>query len=196
MKLGEEGSLSQESYNFTLRALEDTYGNCVSINNSNKNIGETGTSVTAGLLCIEEDQGRTLGKTNRKKNPTKKRKVNSEQDVMTVTEDSLQQMEKLTARPVTLDGYFSPQQSMQGMVQLNLMAPGRDNYYGTPQTIQGLGQLNSIAPNHDGYYNTQPTLHGLGQMDFFRTQAGFTYGIREDPNLRSAHLHDDASRRA
>lgn len=64
-------------------------------------------------------------------------------------------------------------------------------------------------------------------MDFFRTQAGFTYGIRvsfpyglycninsvivsrliklivgcyslwqEDPNLRSAHLHDDASRRA
>lgn len=196
MKLGEEGSLSQESYNFALRALEDTYGNCVSVNNSNKNLGETSTSVTAGLLCIEEDQSRTLGKTNRKKNPTKKRKVNSEQDVMTVTEDSLQQMEKLTARPVTLDGYFSPQQSMQGMVQLNLMAPGRDNYYGTPQTIQGLGQLNSIAPNHDGYYNTQPTLHGLGQMDFFRTQAGFTYGIREDPNLRSAHLHDDASRRA
>ncbi|KAE9456018.1 hypothetical protein C3L33_12082, partial [Rhododendron williamsianum] len=104
--------------------------------------------------------------------------------------------EKLTARPVTLDGYFSPQQSMQGMVQLNLMAPTRDNYYGTQQTIQGLGQLNSIAPNHDGYYNPQPTLHGLGQMDFFRTQAGFTYGIREDPNLRPAQLHDDASRRA
>lgn len=64
-------------------------------------------------------------------------------------------------------------------------------------------------------------------MDFFRTQAGFTYGIRvsfpyglfchrdsyifsshtlliigcyslwqEDPNLRPAQLHDDASRRA
>ncbi|XP_058212308.1 protein FAR-RED ELONGATED HYPOCOTYL 3-like isoform X1 [Rhododendron vialii] len=197
MNLGEEGSLSQDSYNFALRGLEDTYGNCVSVNNSNKNLGETGTSVTAGLLCIEEDQSRSMSKTNRKKNPTKKRKVNSEQDVMTVgTEDSLQQMEKLTARPVTLDGYFSPQQSMQGMVQLNLMAPTRDNYYGTQQTIQGLGQLNSIAPNHDGYYNPQPTLHGLGQMDFFRTQAGFTYGIREDPNLRPAQLHDDASRRA
>ncbi|KAG5552138.1 hypothetical protein RHGRI_010290 [Rhododendron griersonianum] len=197
MKMGEEGSLSQESYNYALRGLEDTYGNCVGVNNSNKNLGETGTSVTAGLLCIEEDQSRSMSKTNRKKNPTKKRKVNSEQDVMTVgTEDSLQQMEKLTARPGTLDGYFSPQQSMQGMVQLNLMAPTRDNYYGTQQTIQGLGQLNSIAPNHDGYYNPQPTLHGLGQMDFFRTQAGFTYGIREDPNLRPAQLHDDASRRA
>ncbi|KAK3036608.1 hypothetical protein RJ639_031673, partial [Escallonia herrerae] len=195
MKLCEEGSLSQESYNFTLRALEDAFGNCVSINNSNKNLVEAGTSTTPGLLCIEEDnQGRSMSKTNKKKNPTKKRKVNTEQDVMTVgAHDSLQQLDKLNSRPVTLDGYFGPQQSMQGMVQLNLMAPSRDNYYGNPQAIQGLGQLNSIAPNNDGYYGTPPTLHGLGQMDFFRT-SGFPYGIREEPNVRSAQLHEDGPR--
>lgn len=192
LKLGEEGSLSQESYNFAVRALEDTFGTCMSVNNSNKNLLEAGTSAGPGLLCIEEDnQSRNMGKTNKKKNPTKKRKVNLEPDVITVgAQDSLQQMDKMNTRSAPLDGYFGPQ---QGMVQLNLMGPPRDNYYGHQQTIQGLGQLNTIAPNHDGYYGTQTNMQGLGQMDFFRPP-GFTYGIREEPNMRSAH--DDASRHA
>ncbi|CAK9176478.1 unnamed protein product [Ilex paraguariensis] len=195
MKLGEEGSLSQDSYNYVLRSLDDAFVTCVSVNNSSKNLIEAGTSATPGLLCVEEDnQSRSLSKTNKKKNPTKKRKVNSEPDVMNVgAPDTLQQMDKLSSRPVTLDGYFGPQQNVQGMVQLNLMAPTRDSYYGNQQTIQGLGQLNSIAPSHDGYYGSQPSMHGLGQMDFFRTPS-FTYGIREEPNVRSAQLHDDASR--
>ncbi|XP_009804946.1 protein FAR-RED ELONGATED HYPOCOTYL 3 isoform X1 [Nicotiana tabacum] len=196
MKLSEEGSLSQESYSFALRALDDAFGSCVTFNNSNKNILEAGTSSAPGLLCVEDDnQSRSMSKTNKKKNSfTKKRKVNSEPDVMAVgAADSLQQMDKLNSRPVTLDGYFGPQQSVQGMVQLNLMAPTRDNYYGNQQTIQGLGQLNSIAPTHDGYYGAQPTMHGLGQMDFFRAPS-FPYGIRDEPNVRSAQLHDEASR--
>ncbi|KAK2651214.1 hypothetical protein Ddye_018703 [Dipteronia dyeriana] len=194
MKLSEEGSLSQESYSFAFRALEEALGNCLSVNTSNKSLGETVTSPTHGLICIEEDnQNRNMNKTSKRKNPTKKRKVSSEQEVMTVgPQDSLQQMDKISSRAVTLDGYYGPQ-SVQGMVQLNLMAPTRDNYYGNQQTIQGLGQLNSIAPSHDGYYSTQQGMHGLGQMDFFRTPAGFTYGIRDDPNVRTT-LHDDASR--
>ncbi|XAR52845.1 hypothetical protein NMG60_11021153 [Bertholletia excelsa] len=196
MKLIEEGSLSQESYNFALRALEDAFGNCMNVNNSNKNLLEAGPSAPPGLLCIEEENP-SMNKTNKKKNPTKKRKINSESEVMTVgPQESLQQMDKLSSRAITLDGYFGPQQSMQGMVQLNLMAPTRDNYYGNQQTIQGLGQLNSIASSHDSYYSTQPSMHGLGQMDFFRTPAGFAYSIREEPNVRSAQLHDDASRHA
>ncbi|KAK4834008.1 hypothetical protein QYF36_014914 [Acer negundo] len=157
---------------------------------------EAVTSPTQGLICIEEDnQNRNMNKTSKRKNPTKKRKVNSEQEVMTVgPQDSLQQMDKISSRAVTLDGYYGTPQSVQGMVQLNLMAPTRDNYYGNQQTIQGLGQLNSIAPSHDGYYSTQQGMHGLGQMDFFRTPAGFTYNIRDDPNVRTAQLHDDASR--
>ncbi|XP_062107020.1 protein FAR-RED ELONGATED HYPOCOTYL 3 isoform X2 [Humulus lupulus] len=197
MKLSEEGSLSQESYSIACRALDETFGNCTSVNNSSRSLVDAGTSATHGLLCMEEDsQSKNIGKTNKKKNPTKKRKVSFEPDVMTVgTQDSLQQMDKLNSRAVTLDSYYGAQQNVQGMVQLNLMAPTRDNYYGNQQTIQGLGQLNSIAPSHDGYYSAQQSMHGLGQMDFFRgTAPGFTYGIRDDPNVRAASLHDDASR--
>ncbi|KAK1563134.1 hypothetical protein Q3G72_022860 [Acer saccharum] len=165
----------------------EALGNCLSVNTSNKSLVEAVTSPTHGLICIEEDnQNRNMNKTSKRKNPTKKRKVNSEQEVMTVgPQDSLQQMDKISSRAVNLDGYYGTPQSVQGMVQLNLMAPTRDNYYGNQQTIQGLGQLNSIAPSHDGYYSTQQGMHGLGQMDFFRTPAGFTYNIRDDPN-RSA----------
>ncbi|KAL4575556.1 hypothetical protein LXL04_022403 [Taraxacum kok-saghyz] len=193
IKLGEESSLSQESYNLAVRALEDIYTNCVCVNNSNKNVIEAGTSSGPGVLRIEDDNQRNM-RSNKKKNPMKKKKVNSEQDIMAVgAQDSLQQLDKMTSRAITLDGYFGQQQSMQGMVQLNLMAPSRDSYYGNQQAIQGLGQLNSIAPNHECYYGAQPTLHGLGQMDFLRAP-GFTYGIREEPSVRSTQLHDDGSR--
>ncbi|PON77607.1 FHY3/FAR1 family [Trema orientale] len=175
---------------------DEAFGNCMSVNNSGRSLVEAGTSATHGILCIEEDaQSKGIGKANKKKNPTKKRKVSFEPDVMTVgTQDSLQQMDKLNSRAVTLDGYYGAQPGVQGMVQLNLMAPTRDNYYGNQQTIQGLGQLNSIAPSHDGYYSAQQSMHGLGQMDFFRAPPSFTYGIRDDPNVRTAALHDDASR--
>lgn len=198
MKLGEEGSLSQESYNLVVRALEEAFGNCVSVNNSSKCVGVVSASATHGLLCEEDNQSRSMSKTNKRKNPTKKRKVNSEPDPMAVgVQESLQQMDKLSSRPVTLDGYYGTQQNVPGMVQLNLMAPTRDSYYGGQQTIQGLGQLNSIAPNHDSYYGAQQGMHGLGQMDFFRTPAGFTYDIRQDDaNVRPAPLHDDATRHA
>lgn len=125
IKLGEEGSLSQKSYNFALRALDDAFRNCVSINNSNKNLAEAGTSTTSGLLCIDDDdQSRSIGKTNKtkkKNNPTKKRKVNSESDVMTAgASESLQQMEKLSSRPINLDGYFPTTRcSRDGTVELD-----------------------------------------------------------------------------
>ncbi|KAH8485987.1 hypothetical protein H0E87_027433 [Populus deltoides] len=180
LKLSEEASLSQESYNIAFRALGEVFGNCISMNNSNKSLVEAGTSTTHGLLCIEDDnQNRSMPKTNKKKNQTKKRKVNSEQEITTDgPQDSLQQMDKLSSRAVALEGYYGTQQGVPGMVQLNLMAPTRDNYYSNQQTIQGLGQLNSIAPSHDGYYGTQQSMHGLGQMDFFRTPTGFAYSIR------------------
>ncbi|GLT48471.1 hypothetical protein SLA2020_220940 [Shorea laevis] len=192
MKLSEEGSLSQESYNIAFRALEEAHGNCLSVNTSNKSLVEAVTSPTHGLICIEEDnQSRSTSKTNKKKNPAKKKKVNSEQEIMNFgAQDSLQQVDKLSPRPVSLDGYFGTQQGVQGMVQLNLMAP-RDNYYGNQQGIQGVGQLNTMPTNPDGYYGTQQTMPAMGQMDFFRTHGFY---IRDDPSVRAAQLHDDASR--
>ncbi|OMO96148.1 hypothetical protein CCACVL1_05058 [Corchorus capsularis] len=191
IKLIEEASLSQESYYIAFRSLEEAFGNCLSANTSNKSLAEAVTSPTQGMICIEEDnQSRSTSKTVKKKNPTKKRKGNSEQEVMTVAAtDGLQQMDKLNPRSVAIDSYFGAQPSVSGMVQLNLMAP-RDNYYGNQQTIQGLGQLNTMPTSHDGYYGTQQSIPGLG-MDFFRTPGFY---IREDPNVRAAQLHDDQSR--
>lgn len=76
IKLTEEGSISQESYSIACRALDEAFSNCVSVNNSSKSLVEASTSTPHGLLCIEEDnQNKSMGKQNKKKNPTKKRKV-------------------------------------------------------------------------------------------------------------------------
>lgn len=83
IKLGEEGSLSQESYNLSLRALDEAFENCLNANNSNRNLLEAGPSASPGILCIEEDiQSGSLSKTNKKKNSTKKRKVCHEPNIL------------------------------------------------------------------------------------------------------------------
>ncbi|XP_031101640.1 protein FAR-RED ELONGATED HYPOCOTYL 3-like [Ipomoea triloba] len=122
MLLSEEGSLSQETYTSALHALDEAYGNCVGAL----------TSSTPDLLVEGDNQ---TSKTNKKKsNPTKKRKVTSEeQDVMIAggAPDNFAQMDMLTSTPMTLDDYC-PQlpQGVQGM--LNMMAPN----YGSQQTMQ------------------------------------------------------------
>lgn len=195
LKLSEEGSLSQDSYSIAFHALNEAHKSCVSVNNSSKSPAEAGTSGAHGQLSIEEDtQSRNMGKSNKKKNPTKKKKVNSEAEVMTVGAlDNMQQMDKFSTRTaVTLEGYYGAQQSVQGM--LNLMGPTRDDYYGNQQTLQGLGPMSSIPTSHDGYYGAHQSMPGLAQLDFLRT--GFTYSIRDDPNVRGAQLHEDPSRHA
>ncbi|KAK4285243.1 hypothetical protein QN277_001970 [Acacia crassicarpa] len=196
MKLSEEGSLSQDSYSIAFHALREAYKSCVSANISSKSPAEAVISASQSQLSTEEDTlSRTIGKSNKKKNPTKKKKLNSEPEVMTVgAQDNMQQMDKFNARTVTLDGYYGSQQSVQGM--LNLMGPTRDNYYGNQQTIQGLGQLSSIPTSHDGYYGAPQTMPGLAQLDFFRASTNFTYGIRDDQNVRPTQLHEDPSRHA
>ncbi|XP_025624747.1 protein FAR-RED ELONGATED HYPOCOTYL 3 isoform X1 [Arachis hypogaea] len=198
-KLSEEGSLSQESYSIAVHALHEAQKSCVSVNNSGKSPMEVGTSVTHAQLSTEEDtQSRNMGKSNKKKNPAKKKKVNAEAEMLTVGAiDNMQQMvcppaDKFSTRAaVTLDGYYGTQQQVQGM--LNLMGP-RDDFYGNQQTLQGLGPISSIPTSHDGYYSAHQGMPNLAQLDFLRT--GFTYGIRDDPNVRAAQLHEDPSRHA
>ncbi|KAJ0264696.1 Protein FAR-RED ELONGATED HYPOCOTYL 3 [Hirschfeldia incana] len=193
LKLGEEASMSQESYNMAFLAIEEALGNCAGANTSGRSLPDVVTSPTQGLISVEEDnQSRSAVKTtSKKKNPTKKRKANSEQEVMPVAApESLQPMDKLSPRTVGIESYYGTQQSVQNLVQLNLMGPNRDNFFGNQQTIQGL--LNSIAPSYDSYYTAQQGIHGQG-VDFFRPP-NFTYDIRDDPNVRTTQLHEDASR--
>ncbi|XP_054815505.1 protein FAR-RED ELONGATED HYPOCOTYL 3-like isoform X1 [Prosopis cineraria] len=197
IKLSEEASLSQDSYGIAFLALREAYKNCVSVNNSSKSPTEVVISASQSQLSTEEDtQSKSMGKANKKKNPTKKKKLHSEAEVMTVgAQDNLQHMDKFSStRAVTLDGYYGSQQSVQGM--LNLMGPTRDNYYGNQQTIQGLGQLSTIPTSHDGYYGSHQSMPGLAQLDFFRASTNFAYSIRDDPNVRPTQLHEDPSRHA
>ncbi|XP_057971370.1 protein FAR-RED IMPAIRED RESPONSE 1-like isoform X1 [Malania oleifera] len=191
-KLGDEGSLSQESYNIAYNALEEALRKCENMNNSIQNVIEPSLSATHGLHDFDEvNQGNSRSKMNKKSSTSKNGKVHFESEVVTIgmhdrwqqmghsnlraptaldcsyaTQESIQGMEQLNSRTPTLDGYFGMQQVVQGMGQLNSIAPNHDDYYGNQSTMHGLGQLNSIARIHDGHYMTQQRMHVLGQLHF------------------------------
>ncbi|KAF3945439.1 hypothetical protein CMV_028187 [Castanea mollissima] len=195
IELSEEGSLSEESYSISFRALVEALKNCVNVNNITFSAAES--SGNALVLREEEESRGSLGaKTSKKKSTYKKRKVPAEPDVLLVEpQDSLQQMDNLSSDGMTLTGYYGAQQNVQGL--LNLMEPPHDGYYVNQHSIQGLGQLNSIAPSHDGFFGTQQSIHGLGQLDF-RPPANFSYSLQlqDEPHLRTTQLHGSASRQA
>ncbi|KAF8411284.1 hypothetical protein HHK36_003831 [Tetracentron sinense] len=212
MKLGEEGSLSEVSYNIALRSLEEALQQCVTANNSIKSVAEPNTSATHGHHDMEEEsQGKSTTKASKKKNTIKRRKVHSEPEAITLrTQDSSQQMghltsrvrildgsfvtqqsmhgmEQISSRALTLDGYYGTRQGVQGVVQLNLMGSTRDGYFGNQQGMQGLGPLNSTAPDHGDYYGTQQSMQGLGRMDFRSPTNNGGYGVQgslEDLNSK------------
>ncbi|XP_038696443.1 protein FAR-RED IMPAIRED RESPONSE 1 isoform X3 [Tripterygium wilfordii] len=191
IELSEEGSLSEESYNITLRALVEALKNCVNVNNSNNSVIES-TSHALAIREVEEDnRGNAVAKSSKKKNTVRKRKVQAEADVMLVeAQDGLQQMETLSSDGITLNAYY-PQQNVQGLVQLNLMEPPHDGYYVNQQGMQGLGQLNSMSSSHDGFFGTQQSMHGL--LDF-RPPTSFSYSLQDESHLRSSQLHGSGER--
>ncbi|KNA07785.1 hypothetical protein SOVF_168680 [Spinacia oleracea] len=193
IELSEEGSLTQESHNISLRTLVDTLKNCVSVNNMNRNAIEVGDTFCAHDI-VEPYQGNMSTRTSKKKNAVKKRKVTSETDVMlTDAEDNLHQLESLTSDGMSLNNYYGSQQNVPGLVQLNLMEPPHDSYYVDQESIQGLGQLNSLGPNHEGFFEAEQSVHGLGHLDF-RSSSSFSYSLQDDNNLRSTQLRGDAAR--
>ncbi|TXG48335.1 hypothetical protein EZV62_027629 [Acer yangbiense] len=186
-KLGDEGSLTQESYSIVLNALEEALRKCENVNNSIQSVMDSTSPSTQGPRDYEDvNQGNSTSKTNQNNSVPKKRQVHPETEVITIgmhdswqqmghssllraaaldcsyeTQERMQGMEQLNSRASTLDGYFGAQQIVQGMGQLNSMAPSRDDYYGNQHNMQGLGQLNSIAPMHDARYITQQRMHGM-----------------------------------
>ncbi|GAV81099.1 FAR1 domain-containing protein/SWIM domain-containing protein/MULE domain-containing protein, partial [Cephalotus follicularis] len=165
-RLGDEGSLSQESYNIAFKALEEALRKCESVNNSQSFVEPC--SPSHGLHDSEEvNQGNSSSNTNKRNNLSNKRQVHSEPEATTIgMHDSWQQMEQLNSRTSTLDSYFGSQPILQGMGHFNSLASGRDDYYGNQQSLQGLGQLNSIAPIDDTHYISQQRIHGMGQLHF------------------------------
>lgn len=188
IELGEEGSLSQDSYNIAFRALVDALKNCVNVNN--RSSADYSSDALVFRETEEESQGTLTTKTIKKKSTGKKRKVQTEANVMIVeAQDNIQQMENLSSDGLTINGYYgNNQHSIQGLVQLNLMEPPRDACYVNQPGMQGLGQLdslNSIASGNDGFFGSQQSMHGLGQLDF-RPSTSFSYSLQDEPNLRGA----------
>ncbi|KAM5587088.1 protein FAR-RED IMPAIRED RESPONSE 1-like [Rosa sericea] len=179
-ELGDEGSLSQESYNIAFMALEEALRNCENINNSIQSVIEPVSPETHGPHSFEGmNQGNSTNKTNKKNITSKKGQVHSEPEVLTIEmQESWQGMEQLSSRAPTLDGYIGPQQIVQGMGPLNTVSSRRDNYYSN-QHMQGLGQLNSITPIQDAQYITQQRLHGVGHLHF-RPQTIPSFVIEDD----------------
>lgn len=192
IELSEEGSLSEETYNVAIRALVDGLKNCVLVNNSNNTCAEASNN-GYGFRDAEENQGTLALKPSKKRNTTRKRKVQHEQNVLLVdTQDSLQQMDNLSSDAMTLNGYYGTQQNVQGLqVQLNLMEPPHDGYYVNQQSMQGLGPLNSMAPCHDGFFGTQQSIHGLGGQLEYRPAATFGYSLQDEPDPQ---FHSNNSR--
>ncbi|XP_015575909.2 protein FAR-RED IMPAIRED RESPONSE 1 [Ricinus communis] len=194
IEMSEEGSSCEASYNIAFRTLVEALKNCVNVNNSNNSLAESGGLFLAHREAEEESQGNLATKSSKKKNPIRKRKVQSDSDLMLVeAQDSLQQMENLGTDGITLNGFYGAQQNVQGLVQLNLMEPPHDGYYVNQQSMQGLGQLNSIAPGHDSFFGTQQSINTLGQYDF-RPPTTYIYNLQDDSHLRSSHMHGNAPR--
>lgn len=76
VKLGEEGSLSPETYQIAFQALEEVLKQCVNVNNSVKGVSEPNVSSIHGSNDVEEGNysGGTV-KLSKKKKTHKKRKV-------------------------------------------------------------------------------------------------------------------------
>ncbi|KDP20361.1 hypothetical protein JCGZ_06470 [Jatropha curcas] len=188
-KLGDEGSLSQESYNIAFTALEEALRKCESVNNSIQCLMvPTSPSSNRPLDYEEVDQTNGASKTKQKDDNSGKRLVHSEPEVITIgmheswqqlghsslresgrdcsyeMQESMQGMEQLNSRASNLDGFFGPQQIVQGMGQLSSIASGRDDYYSNQHNMQRLGQLNAIAPIHESHYMTQQRMQGMGQL--------------------------------
>lgn len=191
IELGEEGCLSEESYNIAYSGLVEGLRHCVDVNN--RNAAESSVSPSC-LRDVEDDyQGVLSTKGIKKKCKSKKRKVQSEQeDVVVEAQGSLHTMDNLNADGIALKGYYGTQQNVQGLIQLNLMEPPRDSYYINQQNIQALEELNAIGPGQDAFFATQQSM-SLGHLDF--RPENFTYGL-QDVAPRAGQLQRGNGRRA
>lgn len=187
LELSEEGSQSQENYNVAIHSLVETLKKCVSVNDSNKNVGDSN-NIIQGELRGSLDVKRN------KRNSNKKRRVHSEADATHDTPSNLQHMENLGTDVMALSGLYGNQQNVPGLVPLNLMEPPHDAYYVNQQGLQGLGQVNNVDLGHDSFFAPQQSTHGISHLNF-RIDTNFSNGLQQDSSgSRSSHVHGSTSR--
>ncbi|TKY68206.1 FAR-RED IMPAIRED RESPONSE 1 [Spatholobus suberectus] len=185
-QLGDEGSLSQESYIAAVNALEEALRKCENLNDSIQSVREPN---LPSFGSQEVNLSNSAGHTNKKDSTRTKRQVCPEPDAIAMgvnsswqqvenpntrtagldcsyeSQQSIQETGQLNSKAQNLDGYFATQRIDSGVCQLNSMVAIRSDYYSNQYGIRGLGQLNSIAPIHDPYYMAPQRMNGMGQAD-------------------------------
>ncbi|KAK6240335.1 hypothetical protein SCA6_005724 [Theobroma cacao] len=181
-KLGDEGSLSQGSYNIVFNALEEALRKCESVNYSIRGVTELMSPQTQGSHHFEElNQSNSTSKAVKRINASQKRQGYPEGEISNSgMPDSWQQMGQSNIRVPSLECSYESQESIRGMEQLNSRTPAIDSYFGAQQLVQGMGQVNSIAPPHDAHYITQQRMHGMGQLHFRPQTIPICYDIQDD----------------
>ncbi|XP_068481028.1 protein FAR-RED IMPAIRED RESPONSE 1-like isoform X2 [Phaseolus vulgaris] len=184
-ELGDEGSLSYETYIAAVKVLEEALRKCENLNGTIHSVREP------NLPCFgsqEVNLSNAADHTNKKDSTLPKRKVSVEPEIIAMgvdsswqqvenpnaqasrlpcsyeSQQSIQEMDRLNSRAQNLDGYFATQRIDLGMChQLNSVAAIRNDYYSNQQGIQD--RLNSIAPIHDPCYMAPQRMHAMGQPD-------------------------------
>lgn len=182
LKLGDEGSLSEESYNIAFKALDEALRKFERVNFSIQSMLEPCSPSLRSLHDLEEvSQDNCTSKKTKESCGSRKGKVLPESEAIGMhsgwqqlahsefrapildcsyeSQEGVQVTEQLNTRVPSLDAYFRTQQEVHGMDVLSSLSLNRNDYFGNQQSMQGLGQLNSTA--HDAHLLSQQRLLGL-----------------------------------
>ncbi|KAI3455804.1 hypothetical protein Pfo_012467 [Paulownia fortunei] len=165
-KLGDEGSLCQETYSIAFAALEEAFRKCEAINNSVQTLLSPRSPSNDGIHEFEEvTRGKFSSKTEKEGTISGKEKVHLEQEATTTGVHCWDQMGYLNFRAPALGCSYGSQASVPGMGQLNLRVPALSGISGNPEIVC-VDQLNTIAPSHDDCYCNRAHIQGLvGQLN-------------------------------
>ncbi|KAK8668258.1 hypothetical protein V6N13_105718 [Hibiscus sabdariffa] len=189
-KLGDEGSLSQESYNIVFNALDEALRKCESVNYSIQTVTRPMSPQTQGPHHFEEvNQNSSTTKPVKKIKTSLKRQGYPETEISNTGKcNNWQQVGVSNIRVPNLECSYESQESVHRMEQLNSRTPALDSCFGS-QLMQGMGQLNSIGPPHDAHYITQQRMNGT--LPFRPQSIPSCYDIHglqdmDQPNPRSS----------
>ncbi|KAI6698792.1 hypothetical protein NL676_018911 [Syzygium grande] len=179
IKLGEEGSLSQEAYDIAFQALEEVSRRYLRLN-SRWSVSEPSlVTVHQNAEALEENHGNVVKSLKRKKISKKRKVVHFEQGGATIrTQDNLHDMEQASLRTEDQDNCWISQQGMQN-TESNFRTASLDGHDEAHQIMQGVGRQHSVSSRvfHCG---TQQSLQELGQVGFRAEEIPGCFTVRSD----------------
>lgn len=173
-KFGEVGSLSRETYDSAVNALQAALHDCVNANNSVKSSFVSNISFSQCNPNVNEEiQGGSMTKSSKRKKVQKKRKVQSNVEVLsTRIQDSSLQMDQSNSKLPTHEDDFLAQRHVQGMDLGSRMAT-IEGYDSPHQSVHGLGQLSSFSMLQDSYCSNHQASHSvLGNLNYISVPGG------------------------